>query len=295
MERESAKNGAQNRSGGQGRIKKIPQWISPEQASAISKVDHYKNSEHLFLDVNEFLNSYMLNFVEPLLAIKNEPRSIADIGTGYGWLAIAFALRTNAQVIAVERDPTRIQAAVQIASVLGVSDRIEWVVGSIEKLPFADRAFDAVYCIEVIEHTGTNPNYIKELTRVSNDILVITTPNKFFPVINHDTALPFCHWLPLWLRDIYASCFKRSYKQENNLFWSPISFLSAFDDFERISRFLQFRDYREYLESSRLLKNSSYVSRSARSKETYFRYASKLGKYSIFFIPNLASTFRRRQ
>lgn len=295
MQSASAKNGPRKCSRGQGATEQLPQWISPEQESAISKVDHYKDSEYLYLDLNEFLNSYMLNFVEPLLAIKHDPRSVADIGTGYGWLAIAFALRTKAQVVAVERDPTRIQAAIQIASVLGVSDRIEWVVGSIEKLPFADRAFDAVYCIEIIEHTGINPNYIKELTRVSNDILVITTPNKFFPVINHDTALPFCHWLPLWLRNIYASCFNRSYKQDNNRFWSPISFLSAFDGFERISRFLQFRDYHQYLESSRLLKKSSCAGGIVRSKEMYFRYVSKLGKYSIFFIPNLASTFRRRQ
>ena len=269
-------------------------WISQAQAEAIGKIDHFKESEYRSIDLNELLSFYVLNFVEPLIAITKNPRAIADIGTGYGWLAIAFALRTQARIVAVEKDEARISAARKIAKVLGVADNIEWKIGSLAELPLHDRSFDAVYCIEVIEHTGVNQNYIRELARIANDILVITTPNKFFPIINHDTALPFCHWLPLRLRDFYAARFKRSSLQHNNMFWSPFIFLSALDDFERVSRFLQFKNYGEYRQV-KICSNSESKKLSGRCREYFFFLASKLGKHSIFFVPNLASTFRRRQ
>jgi SAM-dependent methyltransferase len=277
-----------------GEIERGYKWITPTQANAISKIDHYKESEYRSIDLNELLNFYMLNFVEPLMAIPEKPKSIADIGTGYGWLSIAFALRMQAKVVAVEKDEARIAAAKKIAAVLNVAEKIEWVIGSIAQLPLEDRSFDAVYCIEVIEHTGTDTNYIKELARISNDILVITTPNRFFPVINHDTGLPFCHWLPLWLRDIYATCFRKTSRQDNNIFWSPFAILLALNEFERVSRFLQFKNYEEYWRATKLPANMP-IKLITRCKENYFFIASKFGRYSIFFLPNLASTFRRRR
>lgn len=269
-------------------------WISQTAAREIAEIEHFRDSEYRSADVNALLDFYVLNFVDPLMAMMHEAPHVADIGTGYGWLAIAFALRTNARVVAVEQDNARLRAARKIATVLGVEDRIQWTQGSIAELPLEDRAFDAVYCIEVIEHTGVNRNYIRELARVTNDILVITTPNKLFPIINHDTALPFCHWLPLRLRDHYAARFGKSSLQQNNMFWSPTTLLSSLEDFDRISRFMQFEDYRTYRNAEKLLNGRSGKTAN-RCKSCYFFLVSKLGKHAIFFVPNLASTFRRRR
>jgi ubiquinone/menaquinone biosynthesis C-methylase UbiE len=267
-------------------------WVSDEQAAAIRMVDHFKNSEYRQLNLNQVLDEYVADFVEPLQRLVGSPRAVADIGTGYGWLALAFALCTEARITAVEYDARRMAAAQRIADILGVGHRIEWLNASIASLPIPDRAMDAVYCIEVIEHTGVDPAYVAELCRISNDVLVITTPNKVFPVIRHDTELPFCHWLPSRMRDVYAAACGRSARQENNLFWSPSSLLASVRDFKRESRFMQFSSYADYRKTRALRGPRSGLG--GRCLDAYFGLAARLGRYSMYALPNLASTFRRR-
>jgi SAM-dependent methyltransferase len=266
-------------------------WVSDEQIAAICNVDHFKNSEYAQLDLNQVLDEYVVDFVEPLLRLAGSPRRVADIGAGYGWLALAFALRTDARITAVEYDGRRMEAAQRIAGILGVQDRIEWHQGSIASLPVPDRAMDAVYCVEVIEHTGVDPAYVAELCRISNDVLVITTPNKIFPVIGHDTALPFCHWLPLRLRDVYAAACGRRALQENNVFWAPSRLLGSVKGFHRVSHFMQFASYAEYRRTRQVRGPRAGLGR--RCLDAYMGLAARLGPYSLYALPNLASTFRR--
>jgi SAM-dependent methyltransferase len=227
-----------------------------------------------------------------LQRLTGSPRTVADVGTGYGWLALAFALRTDAHIVAVEHDAKRMAAAQRIADIVGVGHRIEWVNASIASLPIPDRAMDAVFCIEVIEHTGVVPAYVAELCRISNDVLVITTPNKLFPVIGHDTALPFCHWLPLRIRDMYAAACGRSQRQENNLFWSPAKLLASAKGFERESGFMQFASYADYRAARAMRQTRGGVRR--RCLDAYFGLAARLRRHAMYVLPNLASTFRRR-
>jgi len=212
--------------------------ISDAQLAAIRAVDHFRSSEYVGLDLNRVLEEYARDFVRPLLRLAGPPRNVADVGAGYGWLALAFALHTDAAVTAIEYDGGRLAAARRIAAILGVADRIEWLQGSIADLPLPERSMDAVYCVEVIEHTGVHPEFVGQLCRISRDVLVITTPNKLFPVINHDTALPFCHWLPLRMRDAYAGVFRRRHRQDNNAFWSPSALLGSIEGYRRVSRFM---------------------------------------------------------
>lgn len=266
-------------------------WMSDEQIRAIRKVEHFANSEYRQIDLNRTLDEYVNDFVEPLLRLAGAPKEVADIGAGYGWLAFAFALRTEARVTAVEYDGRRLAAARQIAEILGVAQKIDWVHASIASLPLPERSMDAVYCIEVIEHTGVEADFVKQLCRISRDVLVITTPNKLFPVIHHDTALPFCHWLPLRARDLYASAFGRSRRQDGNQFWSPRMLFRSMDGFRRVSRFMQFPSYADYRELR--LAGAARRSLGRRCLDAYFALASLLGRRSVYVLPNLASTFRR--
>lgn len=263
-------------------------WISEEQIAALRRLDHFGDSSYRQLDLNKLLDEYMQDFIEPLLGLSGTPRTVADVGTGYGWLAIAFAMRTEARVIAVEYDGARLEEARRIAGILGVEHRIEWLQASIADLPLPDRSMDAVYCIEVIEHTGVQADFVRQLCRISNDVLVITTPNKLFPVINHDTALPFCHWLPFRARDWYAAAFRRRDRQHNNLFWSPAELLGSVAGFRRVSRFMQFGSYAEY----RAL-HAGRGGLGRRLLAVYLALAACLGSKAIYALPNLASTFRR--
>jgi ubiquinone/menaquinone biosynthesis C-methylase UbiE len=262
-------------------------WLSEAQLTAIRQVDHFRCSGYRDADLNRLLDDYMRDFVDPLLRLNASPRAVADVGAGYGWLALAFALRTEARIVAVEYDGGRLQAARRIAAIAGVAERIEWMQASIADLPLPDRSMDAVYCIEVIEHTGVDTAFVDELCRIGADVLVITTPNKLFPVINHDTALPFCHWLPPRARDLYAAAFRRRHRQENNLFWSASRLLGSVQGFERVSRFMQFNDFAEYRD------RRTPGGPAARCLHAYLALAACFGRHAIYMLPNLASTFRR--
>jgi len=266
-------------------------WVSEEQAAAICLVDHFCDSEYRRLDLDALIDEYVQNFVQPLIELAGMPGSVADIGAGYGWLAFAFALATDAKVTMMEYDPQRSHAAQQIAAILGIGHRIAPLVGSIAAIPLPDRAIDAVYCVEVIEHTGVEPGYVAELCRISNDVLVITTPNKVFPVIRHDTVLPFCHWLPLGARNVYATLFGRRHLQQDNLFWSPMALLGALDGFERRSRFLQFASHAHFRQAQAGVQEAGGWLGAMQTM--YFAAVGRTGRLAIYLLPNLASTFRR--
>src|SRR5215471_18803718 len=169
--------------------------VSEEQERAIRAVPHFARGIYRDMDINGALDFYLRRYVGPLGAFIDIRADdvVADIGTGYGWLAIAFALCTPARIVAVDDDEARLEAARTIAGILRVADRIDWRLGALGQLPLVDREARVAYCIEVIEHIGRSRPVIRDLGRICDEVLVITTPNLLFPVIAHDTRLPFCH------------------------------------------------------------------------------------------------------
>lgn len=68
------------------------QEISDSRINAIRSVSHFKNGQYSSLDINktiDFFSRYYIDALEDLTNI-DENTVIADIGTGYGWLAIAW-------------------------------------------------------------------------------------------------------------------------------------------------------------------------------------------------------------
>jgi hypothetical protein len=66
-------------------------------------------------------------------------------------------------------------------------------------LPLADDQFDLALANAVIEHVGDAANqrkFVAEQARVARD-WVITTPNRWFPVESHTSAV-LRHWSPAW-------------------------------------------------------------------------------------------------
>ena len=74
-----------------------------------------------------------------------------------------------------------------------------YVRGDALRLPFRRKAFDLVVSNAVIEHVGDEAaqrQFVAEHLRVGRH-LVITTPNRWFPVESH-TRTALLHWLPAW-------------------------------------------------------------------------------------------------
>lgn len=284
-------------------------WVSAAQEKRIASVGHFRNSDEGKIGADDLVRHYMAWYVDPLLMLNptsgptsgptSRATSMLDAGTGYGWLAFAFALRTPFRITAFDRNERRLKAAREIASILDLADRIEFVAGELGSLPFRPGRFDLTFCIEVLEHVGAaRAQAAQDLARVTADLLVVTTPNRLFPAIGHDTQLPLCHMLPMRLRDRYAAWFGRQKLQDGNLFWSARELRSIFPDFERISRFLHFPDYQAYVDAnSQELGHPNPVSASAstRARSAYYGLARLAGRYSDFLMPNVASTFRRRK
>lgn len=272
--------------------------LDPAVVARIRDVPHLREGSYRDLDVGMTLDFFRKRYVDQIGKFRTVDSNtvIADIGAGYGWLAMTFALLTPAKVIAVELDGPRLEAGRQVAEILGIADRIEWHVGALGTLPLPDRCADIVYCIEVLEHVGGDDAAVRDLARISRDIVILTTPNLWFPVIAHDTELPFCHWLPMSLRQHYAKLFKRTDKENNNIFWSPRKVRELMPGYRVASGFLHYRSLEDYLGTFPF--QLPYIGRGkvegpGRLQGLYYRLASLLGNSSTFVLPNLACVFRR--
>lgn len=264
----------------------------------LRRVPYFRDSQYVNLDIAGTLEFFRKRYVQQIsgFAAVNEETVVADLGCGFGWLAMAFSLYSPARVIAVDSDGPRLEAARQIAAILGVPDKISWRVGSLNELPVANREVDIVYCIEVLEHVHRDESCVKELCRISKNLIVLTTPNLWFPVIGHDTRLPFCHWLPLWLRRRYAALLRRECAT-HNLFWSPTRLCRSLRGFKRISPWLHYKSYRSFIQTFPLYLpygRGRYVEHPGVMKDLYYRTISPLGTLSHFITPSLAGVFQRR-
>ena len=106
-----------------------PFTVTAAQREAISAVPHFADGAYGTLPVAETLEFYRKRYVDQLPKFRavDADTVVADIGAGYGWLAMAFAAYSPAKVIAVEMDAERLAAGRRIAEILGLADRITWL------------------------------------------------------------------------------------------------------------------------------------------------------------------------
>lgn len=263
----------------------------------LAAIPHFGEHAYRTLDVAKTIAYFRRFFVEtcPIPPEMLADATIADIGGGYGFLAMAFAAHTPAKVMVVELDRSRLQAGKAIAAALGLEGRIDWRVGSILDLPLADRSVDVAYAVEVVEHVGGDPRALSELARVAAKHLVVTTPNALFPVIAHDTRLPYCHVLPLAWRDVYARRFGRAHLQDGNVFFTPGALKRHLKGFRRVSPFLQFPSVQACIARYPLYMpyNGGAMRGLSKGKAFYYGMAATLGKASCYVMPNLAGVWTR--
>jgi len=103
---------------------------------------------------------------------------VLDVGCGKGALeAIIKTVPENSfrvEFVGVDLSLDLLSAAKSFADYV--------VCASADHLPFKDKTFTAVFSVEVIEHLPKETGYclIKEMERVSNGLVAITTPSHFF-------------------------------------------------------------------------------------------------------------------
>jgi 2-polyprenyl-6-hydroxyphenyl methylase/3-demethylubiquinone-9 3-methyltransferase len=150
--------------------------------------DLYRRNGHAWWDddvgefstIRFFVNPVRFGYFKRVLDHERGPAvdglTLLDVGCGGGILAEDFA-RLCLKVTGVDPAPESIQTAQAHAASAGLS--IEYRTGAGETLPFADSAFDAVACCDVLEH-------VDDLNRVVAEIARVLRPGGlfFFDTIN---------------------------------------------------------------------------------------------------------------
>lgn len=115
-----------------------------------------------------------------------------DVGTGAGYIASYFGVRTRSLV------------SVDIVDERACHD-FDFVKISSEELPLGDESVDIVLSNHVIEHVDDQLVHLREIRRVlrPKGIGYLATPNRFALIEPH-FRLPLLSWLPGSLRDKYV-------------------------------------------------------------------------------------------
>ncbi|WP_300027695.1 bifunctional demethylmenaquinone methyltransferase/2-methoxy-6-polyprenyl-1,4-benzoquinol methylase UbiE [uncultured Maribacter sp.] len=100
------------------------------------------------------------------ILIKEQPRSILDIATGTGDLAIALVKTGAEKIVGLDISPGMLAVGKEKVSDKKLDNTIEMVVGDSEKLTFADNSFDAVTVSFGVRNFETLNTGMAEILRV---------------------------------------------------------------------------------------------------------------------------------
>jgi SAM-dependent methyltransferase len=92
---------------------------------------------------------------------------VLEVASGSGGPALFTVARTGCRITGIEIEDDGVQAANGTARERGLADRARFVrADAREPLPFADGSFDAVYCIDAINHFYDRSGLLCECARV---------------------------------------------------------------------------------------------------------------------------------
>lgn len=263
----------------------------------------YDNGVYRDLDVDLTLDYMRRRFVLPIARHVNiSDATLLDCAAGFGWLAFAYLFSGGNRAILVEPDEQRLNAARAIAKRLGIERRCHFIAARLQDIDLGDDAVNIFTSVETLEHVGRADIQacVRKMARIAKDAVVLTAPNFLFPVVAHDTELPFAHWLPAGVRHRYAVAKGRARLDRGNQFPLPWDLAPLLSKFRPTSRYQTFsarqdfdRFYPHYVPygSSDAKRYRPNPRRGQRLLQ--IALAGTLGRYSFALAPNLASLWCR--
>jgi demethylmenaquinone methyltransferase/2-methoxy-6-polyprenyl-1,4-benzoquinol methylase len=92
--------------------------------------------------------------------------SVLDVATGTGAVAIELARTTEARVVGLDQSAQMLAVARERVTRAGLGDRVEFVEGWAETLPFADASFAALSFTYLLRYVADPAATMRELARV---------------------------------------------------------------------------------------------------------------------------------
>jgi cyclopropane fatty-acyl-phospholipid synthase-like methyltransferase len=94
-------------------------------------------------------------------------KTLLDVGCGAGGPALRIAASSGCSVLGVDVHEQAVTTASSLAAQRGLADRAEFRVADANgPVPFADGSFDAITCIDAINHFPDRPRVIAEWVRM---------------------------------------------------------------------------------------------------------------------------------
>jgi 2-polyprenyl-3-methyl-5-hydroxy-6-metoxy-1,4-benzoquinol methylase len=104
-----------------------------------------------------------------------EGDKVLDVGFGLGYGLEILAVLA-ASLVGVDIDRRAVENSQHLLADLPAGSNLRHYDG--KHLPFPDRAFDLVTCIDVLEHVPDYQGLLREMVRVSQRFVVVATPNR---------------------------------------------------------------------------------------------------------------------
>ena len=172
---------------------------------------------NLMTDLNQVDKFYRSQEGEKLAALELLPviaryRSpgrlkILEVGCGYGRNIDALSGIPESDFFGCDISQEDLLKAQDRADLLHRDNIHLTLQTDANQLPYADNQFDLVVLWQVLEHVPTREekrNLLAEVSRVtrSGGLVLVETPNHFFPIDYHDTNLPLVQYLPAAWRQL---------------------------------------------------------------------------------------------
>jgi 2-polyprenyl-3-methyl-5-hydroxy-6-metoxy-1,4-benzoquinol methylase len=120
-------------------------------------------------------------------------KKLLDIACGSGGPVLRIAARTGCSVVGIDLHEQAISNADSLAVQRNLKNRVEFrVVNASERLPFADAHFDAITCVDAINHIPNRPSMIAQCARLlkPGGRLLFTDPTTMTgPLTNDEIAV----------------------------------------------------------------------------------------------------------
>ena len=97
---------------------------------------------------------------------KENPKTILDIATGTGDLAIAMAKATDAKITGFDLSAGMLEVGRKKVKEQNLENRIEMIQGDAEKMPFADNSFDVITVAFGVRNFENLKNGLDDIYRV---------------------------------------------------------------------------------------------------------------------------------
>tara|TARA_R110000868_G_scaffold259361_9_gene517449 strand:+ start:54228 stop:55064 length:837 start_codon:yes stop_codon:yes gene_type:complete len=275
--------------------------LTSDQVQEISELPFLRNTEYYNLDFQKTLEYIIKRYIQPLNEhLDLSTSTLVDCGAGFGWLAFGFLLSGGKHATLCDIDEPRLKDAERIAEILNIKDKCDFIAAPMQELPFHENQFDIFVSVETLEHVG-DPHIdacIELISKSTDKLVILTTPNKFFPLVLHDNKIPMSHWIPSSKRSLYTNLFGVKGKPEND-FVSPLRLKPLRQKFAPVSTTLTFKSYKDWKSSYPFYSPYNYSNRWKDKAPfflrcVYFSLAKIFGKNSYYFSPNLCRIWLKK-